>query len=70
MAEVYEYVRHALLRERVRDIASGAEGELMAVIHENVSGSVAYERWVDLAYIRIPSGREIAVLADNVEAAF
>lgn len=68
MVEVYEYVPHALLRRRVRDIASGVEGELMAVVHEDVSDDVAYERWVDLAYIRIPSGREVAVLANNVEA--
>ncbi|GLX22971.1 hypothetical protein Slala02_62530 [Streptomyces lavendulae subsp. lavendulae] len=30
MSECYEYVPHRLLRKRVRDIASGVEGELMA----------------------------------------
>lgn len=68
MAEVYEYVPHRLLRKHVRDIASGAEGQLMAVINENV-GDVAYERWVELAYIRLPSGREITTVVDNIEAA-
>lgn len=48
MTDQYEYVRHRLLGRRVRDIASGAEGELMAVINENVSDSGA-ERWMRLA---------------------
>ncbi|MFD6878468.1 MULTISPECIES: hypothetical protein [unclassified Streptomyces] len=67
MPEVYEYVPHALLHDRVRDIPSGAEGELMAVVHENVSDT-AIEHWVDLAYIRLPSGREFSTLVDNIEA--
>ncbi|MEU6756987.1 hypothetical protein [Streptomyces sp. NPDC046685] len=67
MREVYGEVPHRLLRKRVRDIASGTEGELMAVVNENV-GSVAFERWVELAYIRLPSGREITTAVDNVEA--
>ncbi|MEW2141176.1 hypothetical protein AB0892_32070 [Streptomyces sp. NPDC005409] len=68
MSERYEYVPHRLLRRRVRDIASGAEGELMAVINENVSGSVAHERWMELAYIRGASGREFTTAIANVEA--
>ncbi|MFG2750644.1 hypothetical protein [Streptomyces xanthophaeus] len=68
MTEVYEDVPHRLLRQRVRDIASGAEGVLMAVVNENV-GSVAYPRWVELAYIRLVSGREITTAVGNVEAA-
>ncbi|PWK61888.1 hypothetical protein BCL76_12526 [Streptomyces sp. CG 926] len=69
MSEVYEYVPHRLLRKRVRDIASGVEGELMAVINENVSSSAIGEHWVELAYIRIPSGREITTAVDNIESA-
>ncbi|MFD8986028.1 hypothetical protein [Streptomyces sp. NPDC059564] len=69
MADQHEYVPHRLLRCRVRDIASGVEGELMAVINENVSGSIAYERWVKLAYIRGASGREFTTAVDNVEPA-
>lgn len=69
MPERYEYLPHRLLRRRVRDVASGAEGELMAVIQENVSDNVAYERWAELAYIRGANGREWSTAVDNVEAA-
>ncbi|MFB7176900.1 hypothetical protein ACFCYI_04245 [Streptomyces sp. NPDC056257] len=55
-----EYVPHRLLRKRVRDIASGIEGELMAVIDEGVH---------DIAYIRKADGREFTTLAANVQAA-
>ncbi|MFF4330396.1 hypothetical protein ACFYZT_28300 [Streptomyces sp. NPDC001591] len=68
MSERYEYVPHRLLRRRVRDIASGVEGELMAVINENVSDSPLQEHWVELAYIRAPSGREFTTAAANVMA--
>ncbi|MFE1901765.1 hypothetical protein [Streptomyces yangpuensis] len=68
MSEQYEYVPHQLLRRRVRDIASGVEGELMAVINENVSDT-GVERWVELAYIRGASGREFTTSAANVEPA-
>ena len=68
MTGVYEFIPHRLLRKRVRDIASGVEGELMAVINENVS-STGIEHWVELAYIRLPSGREITTAVDNIEAA-
>ncbi|MGW7347817.1 hypothetical protein [Streptomyces sp. NPDC054854] len=69
MPEVYEYVPHALLRKRVRDIASGVEGELMAVVHENVAASAVPEHWVDLAYVRSASGREFSTIVDNIEPA-
>ncbi|MCX5376957.1 hypothetical protein [Streptomyces sp. NBC_00091] len=69
MSECYEYVPHRLLRRRVRDVASGAEGELMAVINENVSDSALREHWVELAYIRGASGREFTTAAANVEPA-
>lgn len=68
MSERYAYVSHRLLHHRVRDIASGAEGELMAVINENVSDSVAHQHWLELAYIRGASGREFTTAIDNVEA--
>ncbi|MCX5381142.1 hypothetical protein [Streptomyces sp. NBC_00091] len=68
MSEQYEYVPHRLLRKRVRDIASGTEGELMAVINENVSGT-AIEHWTELAYIRGASGREFTTVVSNVEPA-
>ncbi|WP_405978977.1 hypothetical protein [Streptomyces sp. NBC_00158] len=68
MSECYEYVPHRLLHQRVRDIASGAEGVLMAVINENVSDT-GIERWLELAYIRGASGREFTTAATNVEPA-
>ncbi|MFF9009496.1 hypothetical protein ACF087_27170 [Streptomyces goshikiensis] len=68
MSEQYAYVPHRLLRKRVRDVASGLEGELMAVVNENVSASVLRGHWVELAYIRGPSGREISTAVDNIEA--
>ncbi|MEU9250308.1 hypothetical protein AB0D66_00480 [Streptomyces sp. NPDC048270] len=67
MTERYAYVPHRLLRRRVRDVASGVEGELMAVVNENVSAT-GIEHWVELAYIRGPSGREISTAVGNVEA--
>lgn len=68
MSEQYEYVPHRLLHHRVRDIASGTEGELMAVVNENVSGTGA-ERWVRLAYIRDQSGLEFTTAVSNVVSA-
>ncbi|KIF03065.1 hypothetical protein PL81_26430 [Streptomyces sp. RSD-27] len=66
MSEQYEYVPHRLLRQRVRDIASGVEGVLMAVVNENVSDT-GVERWVELAYIRGASGREFTTAVGNVQ---
>ncbi|MFD8986103.1 hypothetical protein [Streptomyces sp. NPDC059564] len=65
MAEQYEYVRHRLLGRRVRDIASGTEGKLMAVINENVSDSGA-ERWMHLAYVRDATGLEFTTAVHNI----
>ncbi|MFF1491243.1 hypothetical protein [Streptomyces sp. NPDC058304] len=64
----FEEVPHALLRKRVRDIASGVEGELMAVVREDVSDTPVRECWVKLAYVRGPSGREISTAVANIEA--
>ncbi|MGY4390137.1 hypothetical protein [Streptomyces virginiae] len=68
MSDRYEYVPHRLLRRRVRDIASGVEGELMAVINENVSDA-GVECWMELAYIRGASGREFTTSVANVQPA-
>ncbi|MFJ9546820.1 hypothetical protein [Streptomyces erythrochromogenes] len=65
MTDRHEYVPHPLLRHRVRDVASGIEGELMAVINEDVSTSL-HPYWVELAYIRGPSGREFSAAVDNI----
>ncbi|RKT06036.1 hypothetical protein BX286_4072 [Streptomyces sp. 3211.6] len=69
MSEQYEYVPHRLLRRRVRDIASGVEGVLMAVVNENVSDTGA-EYWMELAYIRAASGREFTTAVANVQPAY
>ncbi|MFB7175050.1 hypothetical protein ACFCYM_30110 [Streptomyces sp. NPDC056254] len=68
MCDRYEYLPHPLLRQRVRDVASGVEGELMAVINEDVSTSV-HPHWVELAYVRGPSGREFSTAVGNIEPA-
>ncbi|KPI05629.1 hypothetical protein OV450_3947 [Actinobacteria bacterium OV450] len=62
----FEDVPHALLHKRVRDIASGVEGELMAVVREDVCGTPVREHWVTLAYVRGPSGREISTAVANI----
>lgn len=61
-------VPHALLRKRVRDIASGTEGVLMAVLVENTAAADFPERWAEIAYIRPNGGgRELATAVANVE---
>ncbi|MGW7142556.1 hypothetical protein [Streptomyces xanthophaeus] len=67
MTDLYGEVPHRLLHQCVRDIASGAVGELMAVVVEDVGRTGPY--WVELAYIRIPSGVEITTAVANIEAA-
>ncbi|MGW6705771.1 hypothetical protein ACWGDE_12900 [Streptomyces sp. NPDC054956] len=69
MTERYAYLTHQLLHRRVRDVASGVEGELMAVINENVSDSASRERWMRLAYIRGASGREFSTAVENIAPA-
>ncbi|MER7912177.1 hypothetical protein [Streptomyces sp. NPDC096068] len=56
--------RHELLGHRVRDIASGGEGELMAVTHEVHDDG----RVVRVAHIRPVSGVEWSAAAANVQA--
>ncbi|MFJ7588217.1 hypothetical protein ACIQZO_12705 [Streptomyces sp. NPDC097617] len=62
-------VPHRLLRKSVRDIGSGTEGTLMAVVVENTAAAPAYEdRWVEIAYIRPHGGGfELSTAAANVE---
>lgn len=58
------YEEHPLLHQRVRDIASRGEGELMAVTHELHSDG----RVVRIAHIRPASGVEWSTAADNLQA--
>ncbi|MFD4740635.1 hypothetical protein ACFWNQ_25205 [Streptomyces virginiae] len=63
-----QHVPHALLNRPVRDIASGTEGILMAVVHENV-GTLG-DHWVDIAYIRpARGGVELSTAVANIKAA-
>ncbi|MFD3326790.1 hypothetical protein [Streptomyces sp. NPDC058701] len=59
---------HPLLGSLVRDIASGTEGELVAVVREEVPthrGSC----WSRRAYIRpVGGGTELPTALDNIEA--
>ncbi|MEU5915648.1 cyclophane-forming radical SAM peptide maturase AmcB [Streptomyces sp. NPDC047141] len=58
------YERHELLGRRVRDIASGGVGELMAVTHETHNDG----RTVRIAHIRPTSGVEWSTAVANVQA--
>ncbi|MFJ9940269.1 hypothetical protein [Streptomyces erythrochromogenes] len=62
-------VPHLLLRRPVRDIASGTEGTLMAVLIENTSSAGFPERWAEIACIRPDGGGvELSTAVANVEA--
>jgi hypothetical protein len=63
-----EYLPHPLLRQRVRDVASGTEGELMAVVREEVRRVYGDPQYAPIAYIRMPSGREHTTAVANIEA--
>ncbi|MFE6101007.1 hypothetical protein ACFVQ4_13680 [Streptomyces laurentii] len=60
------YEQHPLLNTRVRDTASGAEGELTAVTHELHGDG----RVVRIAHIRAVNGIEWTASAENVQAAY
>jgi hypothetical protein len=63
-----EHLPHALLHHPVRDIASGTEGILMAVVHENVAVGGGY-LWAEIAYIRpVGGGRETTTAVSNIVA--
>lgn len=69
MPEPFERIDHPLLGQQVRDVASGTEGELSAVLHEEVRCLYGKPEYAPIAYIRMPSGRELTTAAANVEAA-
>ncbi len=63
-----EHLPHPLLNKHVRDIASGREGILMAVVQQNM-GTLA-DHWVEVAYIRpVGGGVETSTAATNIVAA-
>ncbi|WP_327380587.1 hypothetical protein [Streptomyces sp. NBC_01207] len=58
---------HPLLGHRVRDIASGTEGELMAVVREEVATHTG-PRWTRRAYLHPEAGgREPPTALGNIE---
>lgn len=58
---------HPLLGCLVRDVASGTEGRLMAVVLEEVA-THAGPRWTRRAYIRPETGgRELATAVANIQ---
>lgn len=56
------YEEHPLLNTRVRDVASGGQGLLTAVVHELYGDG----RVVRIAHIRPASGVEFTTVAENV----
>lgn len=67
--DAHTEVPHALLRRPVRDIASGTEGTLMAVLVENTAAVGCAEHWAEIAYIRPAGGGvELSTAVANVEA--
>ncbi|MFE9934275.1 hypothetical protein [Streptomyces sp. NPDC005533] len=64
----FGHEEHPLLGWRVRDVASGTEGNLMAVVlEETVTRSGP--RWTRRAYIRpVAGGRELSTGVGNIEA--
>ncbi|MFD5891703.1 hypothetical protein ACFWHQ_37875 [Streptomyces sp. NPDC060334] len=64
----FGHEEHPLLGRRVRDIASGTEGELMAVVLEDVSTHRG-PCWTRRAYIRpAGGGTELPTAIGNIEA--
>ncbi|MGW6412204.1 hypothetical protein ACWF95_34125 [Streptomyces vinaceus] len=62
------HVDHPLIGHRVRDIASGTEGTLMAVVLEQLPTHSGKPRTARLAYIRPNTGGpELTTAVDNIE---
>ncbi|MFG2880137.1 hypothetical protein ACGFYU_34850 [Streptomyces sp. NPDC048337] len=68
MPEPFEHLAHPLLRKQVRDIASGAEGELTAVVHAEVGRMNGVRTYAPIAHIRMPSGLELTTAVANIAA--
>ncbi|MFJ3976894.1 hypothetical protein [Streptomyces sp. NPDC090021] len=67
--DAHTEIPHPLLRKPVRDIASGTEGTLMAVLMENTANVDQPEHWAEIAYIRpAGGGRELSTAVTNIEA--
>lgn len=63
----FGHEQHPLLGRKVRDLASGTEGELMAVVREEVAAHTG-RSWTRRAYIRPEAGgRELPTAVGNIE---
>ncbi|MEU3667520.1 hypothetical protein [Streptomyces virginiae] len=63
-----QHLPHDLLNKLVCDLASGTEGILMGVVHENVA--TEGEHWVEIAYVRpVGGGVETSTALSNIVAA-
>lgn len=58
---------HKWIGRTVRDIPSGTEGELTAVVHEKKRNHVGQLTGVRLAYIKKADGLEFPTAATNIE---
>ncbi|MGW6685678.1 hypothetical protein [Streptomyces sp. NPDC054961] len=66
--DAFDHERDPRIGRQVRDIASGTEGELMAIVREEVPNYGGVPMPVCLAYIRPNGGgRELSTAPTNVE---
>ncbi|MET9607352.1 hypothetical protein ABZZ17_20100 [Streptomyces sp. NPDC006512] len=63
----FDHEDHPLLHEQVRDAATGAQGELMAVVREPVGFVAGRQTWARTAYIRGSDGREVTAAPQTLE---
>ncbi|MFD9458844.1 hypothetical protein ACFWBC_37945 [Streptomyces sp. NPDC059985] len=63
----FDHEDHPLLHQQVRDRATGAEGELMAVVREPVGEVGGRQTWARTAYIRVPDGREVTAAPQTLD---
>ncbi|MFG2716526.1 hypothetical protein ACGFX2_39345 [Streptomyces goshikiensis] len=66
--DAYGHEPDPRIGKQVRDIASGTEGELMAVVSEAIPNYEGVPMTVRLAYIRpVGGGREVTTAPPNLE---
>ncbi|MFG2235520.1 hypothetical protein ACGFNX_36910 [Streptomyces sp. NPDC048723] len=69
MAQIgsFGHEEHRWIGETVRDIASGTEGELTAVVNEEKRDHLGRATPIRLASIKRADGRELPTAATNIE---
>ncbi|MEU5069590.1 hypothetical protein AB0G95_36780 [Streptomyces virginiae] len=65
----FGHENHRWIGRTVRDVASGTEGELTAVVNEQKPDHLGRAMSVRLAYIRKADGRELSTAAANIQLA-